>query len=98
MRFGNAYNKFVRSQRILTSEGCKDPSAAACRRVEDRFLLPLLLGEKAGMRASNFLRQRRQIKSVRRNLSCTPCRLPVRFARVMAACATASTFSCNIIL
>ena len=38
----------------------------------DRFLLPLLLGEKAGMRASNFLRQRRHIILVRRNLSRTP--------------------------
>jgi len=36
----------------------------------DRFLLPLLLGKKAGMRASDFLRQRRHIKSVRKNLSC----------------------------
>jgi len=38
--------------------------------VQDRFLLPLLLGEKAGMRASNFLRPRRPSKSVRRNLPC----------------------------
>jgi hypothetical protein len=45
----------------------------------DRFLLPLLLGEKAGMRASNFLRQRLYIKSVRRNLSCALGRLPVIF-------------------
>jgi hypothetical protein len=39
---------------------------------QDRFLLPLFLGEKAGLRASNFLRQRRHLKSVRRNLSCAP--------------------------
>jgi hypothetical protein len=46
-------------------------------RAHDRFLLPLLLGEKAGMRAGNFLRQRRHNKSVRRNLACTPSWLKV---------------------
>jgi predicted acyltransferase len=49
----------------------KNLPATLYRRAHDRFLLRLLLGEKVAMRASSFLRHRRHIKSVRRNLSCS---------------------------